>query len=319
MTQPEISIVIPAFNESANLGPLVARLLSSLPSPDCTCEIVIVNDGSTDATAQTLLQLERLHPQVRSIQFARNFGKEAALAAGMQAATGRAVLFMDADLQHPPELVAQMVNAWRQGAHVVNAIKRRRGAEPLIYRWCAKLFNHGMSASLQFNMAGASDYKLLDRRVIQALLDCPERVRFFRGMVAWVGFRQESIMFDVATRHAGETSWSTPALVRYTLRNLLAFSSAPLYWVAATGLAMAVLSFVVLMQTLYTYFFTGAAVGFTTVISLQVMLGGVVLSALGIIAAYLALIYEEVKKRPMYIINQPDTTTPRPREHAHRG
>lgn len=306
MTQPEISIVIPAFNESANLGVLVDRLLSSLQLLHCTCEILIVNDGSTDTTAQTLANLERQHPSVRAIHFARNFGKEAALDAGMRGSTGLAVLFMDADLQHPPELLAQMVHAWRQGAHVVNAIKRRRGAEPLLYRWCAKWFNLGMSASLQLNMAGASDYKLLDRRVVQALLDCPERVRFFRGMVAWVGFQQENITFDVAARHAGESSWSTPALVRYTLRNLLAFSSAPLYWVAVTGLAMAVLSFAMFVQTLYTYFFTGAAVGFTTVISLQVMLGGVVLSALGIIAAYLALIYEEVKRRPMYVINAPD-------------
>ena len=306
MIQPEISIVIPAFNESANLGILVDRVLSSLQPLGCTCEILIVNDGSTDSTAQTLADLGRLHPQLRTIHFARNFGKEAALAAGMEAATGQAVLFMDADLQHPPELLAQMVNAWRQGAHVVNAIKRRRGAEPLLYRWCAKVFNRSMSASLQFNMAGASDYKLLDYRVVQALLDCPERVRFFRGMVAWVGFQQENIAFDVAARHAGQTSWSTGALLRYTLRNLLAFSSAPLYWVAVTGLAMAVLSFAMFGQTLYTYFFTGAAVGFTTVISLQVMLGGVVLSALGIIAAYLALIYEEVKRRPMYVIKSPD-------------
>lgn len=306
MIQPDLSIVVPAYNESANLGVLVTRLLSSLPSPGCNCEILIINDGSTDATAETLAGLERLHPQVRAIHFARNFGKEAALAAGMQAATGQAVLFMDADLQHPPELVVQMLNAWRHGAQVVNATKRRRGTEPWLYRWCAKLFNHSMSASLSFNMAGASDYKLLDRRVVQALLDCPEHVRFFRGMVAWVGFRQEEIVFDVAARHAGESSWSTPALVRYTLRNLLAFSSAPLYWVAITGLAMAVLSFVVLVQTLYTYFFTGAAVGFTTVISLQVMLGGMLLSALGIVAAYLALIYEEVKRRPTYVINHPD-------------
>ena len=306
MIQPDISIVVPAYNESANLGLLMTRLLSGLASTGCTCEILIINDGSTDATPETLKGLELQHPQVRALHFARNFGKEAALAAGMQEATGLAVLFIDADLQHPPELVAQMVNAWRQGAHVVNATKRRRGSEPLIYRWCAKLFNHSMSASLPFNMAGASDYKLLDRRVVQALLDCPEHVRFFRGMVAWVGFRQAEVVFDVAARHAGESSWSTPALVRYTLRNLLAFSSAPLYWVAVTGLFMAVLSFVVLLQTLYTYFFTGAAVGFTTVISLQVMLGGMLLSALGIVAAYLALIYEEVKTRPMYVINNPD-------------
>lgn len=314
MTTPELSVVVPAFNESTNLQPLVNRLLAGLRSVSCSCEILIVNDGSTDGTLEAALALERQYPELRVVSFARNFGKEAALAAGMDAAAGRATLFMDADLQHPPELVGQMLLAWRGGAQVVNAVKRRRGAEPLLYRWCAKLFNHGMSSSLRFNMEGASDYKLLDRCVIQALLDCPERVRFFRGMVAWVGFRQERIEFDVPDRLAGRSSWSSWALLRYTLRNLLAFSSAPLYWVAATGFIMAVLSFVMLLQTLYNYFIAGAAVGFTTVITLQVMLGGVVLSALGVIAAYMALIYEEIKRRPLYVVNHPGTNNPSQRD-----
>lgn len=309
MNTPEISVVVPAFNESANLEPLVSRLLDGLRSLSCTCEILIINDGSTDATLKATAALESQHPEVRAIHFARNFGKEAALAAGVDAALGRATIFMDADLQHPPEMVQQMVLAWRQGAQVVNAVKRRRSAEPLLYRWCAKLFNHSMSTALRSNMAGASDYKLLDRSVIQALRDCPERVRFFRGMVAWVGFRQKSLEFDVPDRHAGQSSWSSWALLRYTLRNLLAFSSAPLYWVAVTGFVMAVLSFAMLVQTLYKYFIDGAAVGFTTVIALQVMLGGMVLSALGVMAAYMALIYEEIKHRPLYIVNRPEDNT----------
>jgi dolichol-phosphate mannosyltransferase len=309
MNTPEISVVVPAFNESANLEPLVSRLLGGFRSVSCTCEILIVNDGSTDGTLEAAAALESQHPEVRAIHFARNFGKEAALAAGMDAALGRATLFMDADLQHPPELVQQMVLAWRRGAQVVNAVKRHRSAEPLLYRWCARLFNHSMSTALRSNMAGASDYKLLDRCVIQALLDCPERVRFFRGLVAWVGFRQERLEFDVPDRHAGQSSWSSWALLRYTLRNLLAFSSAPLYWVAATGFIMAVLSFAMLMQTLYNYFIAGAAVGFTTVIALQVMLGGMVLSALGVMAAYMALIYEEIKRRPLYVVNRPGDNT----------
>lgn len=305
MNTPEISVVVPAFNESANLKPLVSRLIGDLRSVSCTYEILIINDGSTDGTQNIAAELESQYSEVRVIHFARNFGKEAALAAGMDAALGRATIFMDADLQHPPELVQQMVLAWRQGAQVVNAVKRRRSAEPLLYRWCARLFNRGMGTALRFNMAGASDYKLLDRCVIQALLDCPERVRFFRGMVAWVGFRQERLEFDVPDRHAGQSSWSSWALLRYTLRNLLAFSSAPLYWVAATGFIMAVLSFAMLMQTLYNYFIDGAAVGFTTVIALQVILGGMVLSALGVMAAYMALIYEEIKHRPLYVVNRP--------------
>lgn len=303
MTTPEITIVVPAHNESASLAPLVAQLLKRMDMLAIRCEVVIVNDGSTDDTATVIETLASQTPQIKSIHFSRNFGKEAAMAAGMESALGQAVLFIDADMQHPPELIEKMVEAWRSGAHVVNAQKRTRSTEHFAYRWCARLFNQGMSSALQFDMSGASDYKLLDRKVVQALLDCPERVRFFRGLVAWVGFKQVSVAFDVAPRVAGQSSWSTRSLLRYTLQNLLAFSSAPLYWVAVMGFLMALLSFAMLLQTLYTYLFSNVAVGFTTVIALQVILGGMVLCALGVLAAYVGLIYEEVKRRPMYVIN----------------
>jgi polyisoprenyl-phosphate glycosyltransferase len=315
MTAPELSIVVPAFNEAANLPPLVERLATGMDAIGCTCEIIVVDDGSTDDTAAKVRELAQRYPWLRTIALARNFGKEAALAAGMEAAAGRGVLFIDADLQHPPELAQRMVAAWRGGAEVVNAVKRARGTESWLYRGCAALFNRGMSQALRFDMRGASDYKLLDRSVIQALLDCPERVRFFRAMVAWVGFTRAQVEFDVAERHAGRSAWSGGGLLRYTLRNLLAFSSAPLRWVALTGFAFSLLSFVLLLQTLYRYFFGQVAVGFTTVITLQVILGGVILSALGIIAAYIALIYEEVKRRPMYVVKRPQarrTASPAP-------
>ncbi len=302
MIPPELSVVVPAYNEAANLPTLVRRLCAGMAAIGCVCEIIVVDDGSTDATAEVAEALAHEFPRLRLLRFSRNFGKEAALAAGMDAAVGRGVLFIDADLQHPPELAQDMVAAWRAGAQVVDAVKRRRGREPWYYRLCAALFNRGMSRALDFDMSGASDYKLLDRRVVHALLACPERVRFFRGMVAWVGFERAVVEFDVADRHAGDSSWSPRALLRYTLRNLLAFSSAPLYWVALTGFAMAVLSFVMLLQTLYVYLFGEAAVGFTTVIALQVVLGGMILGALGILAAYQALIYEEAKRRPAYVV-----------------
>lgn len=305
MTPPELSIVVPAFNEADNLPPLVERLAASMDAIVCDCEIIVVDDGSTDDTAGRLAELAQRYPRLKTVAFARNFGKEAALAAGMEAAAGRGVLFIDADLQHPPELAQRMVAAWRRGADIVNAVKRARGNESWLYRGCAALFNRSMTQALRFDMTGASDYKLLDRGVVQALLDCPERVRFFRGMVAWVGFTQAQVEFDVADRLAGRSTWSGLGLLRYTLRNLLAFSSAPLRWVALTGFAFSLLSFVLLLQTLYRYFFGHAAVGFTTVITLQVILGGVILSALGIIAAYIALVYEEVKRRPMFVVKRP--------------
>jgi dolichol-phosphate mannosyltransferase len=303
MITPELSVVIPAYNESSNLPVLVDRLLIGLEDLSCTCEIILVNDGSSDATAFVAEQLAHQHPAVRVLHFSRNFGKEAALTAGMDSAAGQGVLFMDADLQHPPELLAQMVQAWRGGAQVVNAVKRSRGHESWLYRLCSRFFNWGMSAAILADMSDASDYKLLDRCVVQALRDCPERVRFFRGLVAWVGFVQVRVDFDVADRHAGKTSWPISALVRYTLQNLLAFSSAPLYWVAFLGLAMSVLSCVLLVQTLYNHMMGLASPGFTTVISLQIILSGIILCGLGVIAVYIAMIYTEIKRRPMYVIN----------------
>lgn len=303
MTTPELSVVIPAYNESSNLPALVDRLLTGLQELSCTCEIILVNDGSSDDTAIVAEQLARNHPAVRVLHFSRNFGKEAAMTAGMDAAAGRGVLFMDADLQHPPELVKQMVLAWRGGAQVVNAVKRSRGHESWLHRLCSRFFNWSMSAAVLADMRGSSDYKLLDRCVVQALRDCPERVRFFRGLVAWVGFAQAQVDFDVADRHAGKTSWPISALVRYTFQNLLAFSSAPLYWVAFVGLGMSVLSCVLLLQTLYKHLMGLSAPGFTTVIALQIILSGMILCGLGVIAVYVAMIYTEIKRRPMYVIN----------------
>lgn len=303
MTTPELSVVIPAYNEGSNLPTLVERLLIGLQNLSCTCEIILVNDGSSDATALVAEQLAHRYPAVRVLHFSRNFGKEAALTAGMDAANGRGVLFMDADLQHPPELVKQMVLAWRGGAQVVNAVKRSRGYESRLHRLCSRFFNWSMSAAILADMRGSSDYKLLDRCVVQALRDCPERVRFFRGLVAWVGFVQAQVDFDVADRHAGKTSWPVSALVRYTFQNLLAFSSAPLYWVAFVGLGMSVLSCVLLLQTLYNHLMGLSSPGFTTVIALQIILSGIILCGLGVIAVYIAMIYTEIKRRPMYVIN----------------
>lgn len=302
MTGPEISVVVPAYNEARNLPALVDRLMSALKPLSCTAEVILVNDGSSDDTAEVAERLARQNPAVKPLHFSRNFGKEAALSAGMNAAVGRGILFMDADLQHPPELIAQMVEAWRGGAQVVNAVKRSRGDESTLYRLCSRLFNWGMTAAVSSDMTGSSDYKLLDQCVVHALRECPERVRFFRGLVAWVGFVQVRVEFDVAQRHAGSTSWPVASLLRYTLHNLLAFSSAPLYWVALVGAGMSVLSGVLLVHTLYNHLMGLAAPGFTTVIALQIILSGMILCALGVISMYVAMIYTEVKRRPTYVI-----------------
>lgn len=301
----DVSVVVPAFNEADGLPRFVEALDRVLAPLNVRAELVIVNDGSRDATERVLTDIARHRPDVVPVNFSRNFGKEAALAAGLAVATGECVVFMDADLQHPPEALPEMLAKWREGFDVVNGRKRRRSHEPALYRKFAAIFNGLMSHAVGGDMAGASDFKLLDRQVVNTLLQFPERNRFFRGMVTWVGYRVADVEFDVQEREIGSTKWSLGGLIRYSLGNLLAFSSLPLVAVAYVGFATVGFGTLLLIQTLYRYFTGTAAIGFTTVIAVQVMLGGMILTALGVISIYLARMYDEQKQRPMFIIRRP--------------
>ncbi|MDS4022559.1 MAG: glycosyltransferase family 2 protein [Candidatus Competibacter sp.] len=271
-------------------------------------EIVIVNDGSSDGTEAYLATVSVENPNVRAINLSRNFGKEAALAAGLASAGGQCLAFIDADLQHPPELIAMMYAEWRRGSDVVNAVKRQRATEPGLYRWLAQAFNRLMTETIGSDMSGASDYKLIDRQVAEVLLNCTERNRFFRGLVAWVGFKVANVEFDVHKREVGDSKWSLWSLIRYSITNIVSFSSMPLRAVGIAGFIMAALGVVLLAQTLIRYAMGEAAIGFTTVIAVQILLSGMVLTALGVISIYLSHMYEEQKQRPIFIIRQPRTS-----------
>lgn len=303
--RPEVSVVVPAYNEADNLRAAVQALSALLGRHARSFEIVIVNDGSRDRTRETLAELAAEFDYVRPVDLSRNFGKEAAMGAGLESAAGDCLIFIDADLQHPPALIPDMLAAWRAGADVVNAVKRDRGDESLVYKAFAGAFNHIMSSSIGSDVSGASDYKLIDRQVADALLACPERSRFFRGLVAWVGFETVNLPFDVQERNAGETKWSPLSLIKYSIRNVLAFSSLPLIGVAYAGFLVVFLGILLLLQTLYNYASGHALSGFTTVIVTQVLLSGMILFALGIIAIYLARMYEEQKSRPLFLIRHP--------------
>lgn len=301
----EISVVVPAYNEQDNLLPVVKALEKILGGVVSSMEILMVNDGSSDQTERVLAELSEAHPSVRGINLARNFGKESAMVAGLECAGGDCIVFMDADLQHPPELIPEMLARWRQGTDVVNAVKRCRGDESPVYRAFANVFNKMMSASIGADVSGASDFKLIDRQVADALMSCPERNRFFRGLVAWAGFKVENLPFDVQDRNAGVTKWSLMGLVKYSIRNVLAFSSWPLLMVAYAGFGVIMLGMLLLGQTLYNYFAGNAMSGFTTVIVVQVLLNGMLLFAQGIIAIYISKMYEEQKSRPVFLIRNP--------------
>jgi dolichol-phosphate mannosyltransferase len=304
VSSPDVSVVLPVYDEEESIALTLAAVREQLARTGASFEIVTVDDGSRDATLARLEQAARDDADVRVVQLSRNFGKEAALAAGLDAARGRAVIVMDADLQHPPSVIPQMVALWRQGHDVVSAVKEARSGEGLTYRALAGLFNLAMGGAAGESFRGASDFKLLDRQVIDALSQCPERSRFFRGLVTWVGFRTAEVPFSVQPRAAGRTKWSVWGLVRYSIRNLVAFTALPLKLVAASGFVTLVLAAGLAIQTLWRYLSGRAVSGFTTVILLQLILGGLLLTSVGIIAIYVAEIYDEVKRRPVFVLKK---------------
>lgn len=304
MTAPDISVVLPMYNEAEMVDRCLAAVTAEMERLGRAFEIVCVNDGSVDRTAELLDAAAARDARVVPVHFARNFGKEAALSAGLEAARGAAVLFMDADLQHPPDLIPQMVARWDEGFDVIDAVKADRGRENPLYRAFAHIFYALMGGAVGQNLRGASDFKLLDRQVVDALLRMPERNRFFRGLVAWVGFRVARVPFQVREREAGTSKWNVRSLVSYSIRNLVAFSAVPLKVVAWLGFATVGLGVVLAAQTLWNWWSGIAVDGFTTVILLMLFLCGLILVSIGVVAYYVAYLYEEQKARPLYVVRR---------------
>jgi polyisoprenyl-phosphate glycosyltransferase len=297
----EISVIIPSYNEQDTLPQTFKKLHETLENITMSFEMIFVNDGSSDDTEIILDEYAAKYSFIKSVHLSRNFGKEAAMSVGLDMAEGDCIIIIDADLQHPPELISVMHKKWCEGYDVVNAVKKSRGNESFLYNFFARSFNHIMSRSVGVNYTGASDFKLLDRQVVQALEGFHERNRFFRGLVAWVGFKSYDVEFDVKERYAGSSKWSIVELIRYSVRNIISFSSWPLLFIAYTGFSVASLGLILLLQTLINYITGNAVGGFTTVIALQILLSGIILFSLGIISIYLAKIYDEQKSRPIAV------------------
>ena len=246
--------------------------------------------------------MSQKHNNIRGIEFSRNFGKEAAILAGLSVGNGDCFVVMDCDLQHPPETIVEMYRLWEQGFEVVEGIKRSRGDESFLHKAFANTFYKIISKLTGFNMGDTSDFKLIDKRVAEVLITIPERKTFFRALTFWVGFKTCSIQYDVAERTIGNTKWSTKSLIKYAVNNIISFSAAPLNLVTYLGIATLFFSFILGAQTLIRYFTNNAIEGFTTVILLILIMGGCILIGLGIVGKYIAAIYEEIKQRPRYII-----------------
>jgi glycosyltransferase involved in cell wall biosynthesis len=300
-----ISIVVPVYNESGCLEALHRRLSLTLDAyPDMQREFVFVDDGSRDDSFATLAMLGAHDPAVRALRFARNFGKEAAMAAGLRAARGEIVVLMDSDLQHPPEVIPQMIEAWRRGAQMVNAVRHSRDTDPLSRRLFSRGFYHFFRMMCEVHIPeGAGDFRLFDRRVVDAINSLPERNRFMKGITSWVGFRQEEVEFEVAERAAGVSSFSFIRLMRYAVDGLSSFSMVPLRVWSLAGVGLALLSALYGIYLIGETLFLGVRTpGFASIMVGMLFLSGVQLISLGVIGEYVGRIFTEVKHRPLYLV-----------------
>ena len=300
---PLISVVIPLYKEAANLRFLLSGVTTALRKTGCPFELIVIDDGSPDDTWKIISEEAKALPNLCGLRLSRNFGKEQALCAGLERARGDVVIVMDGDGQHPPELLPEMVRLWQTtGADIVEAVKTKRGAESITQRFGALLFYVVFSKLAGVNLKGTSDFKLINRRALDAWLQMEERNVFFRGMTAWLGFARVQIPFEVPVRAAGETGWSFPTRFKLALTGLSAFSWLPLQFVTLAGLLFFVFSVLFGIYTLVLQQAGRAVSGFATVILLLLIVGSLLMLSLGIIGEYLARIYEEVKRRPRYVI-----------------
>ena len=299
-----LSVVLPAYNEEKMIKKAAETIGGILKKEKIDYEIVFVDDGSKDATWMEIENAGKEDEHVNGVHFSRNFGKESAMMAGLENAGGDCVVVMDCDLQHPPETIVEMYRLWQQGYEVVEGVKRTRGKESMFHKMSAGLFYKMISKAVKIDMSRASDFKLMDRRAVEALLEMPERNAFFRALSSWIGFKTVSVEFDVHEREVGESKWSTKSLIRYAVSNIVSFSSAPMMLVGFTGILGFLFAVILGIQTLVNYFSGNAVEGFTTVILLILIMGSFILMGMGVIGYYIAKIYEEVKCRPRYIISK---------------
>ncbi|MCR5156256.1 MAG: glycosyltransferase family 2 protein [Butyrivibrio sp.] len=282
----------------------VSVIDKTLSEADITHELLFVNDGSKDSTWEKITEAASSNTNVKGVCFSRNFGKESAIFAGISEAQGECCVVIDCDLQHPPEKIVEMYRLWEQGYEIVEGVKRSRGKESGLHRFAAKSFYSIMSESAGFDMSRASDFKLIDRKAMNVLLNMNEKNAFFRALSSWIGFKSIQVEYDVREREAGVSKWSTKSLIKYALTNIASFSSAPMQLVTIMGLIVFVVGLGATVEALVTFFEGKAQEGFTTVIILQCFTGSFIMLGLGVIGFYISKIYEEVKGRPRYIIDK---------------
>ena len=306
LQRPRISCVIPAYNEALNLPAVLPAIWQQIKTMTDQFEIIVVNDGSRDKTFDVACALSVQYPEIVALDLSRNFGKEAAMTAGLEAAAGDVVILMDADGQHPVALLSTMLQRWHEGLDVVYAVRRTRSDQSLLHTtltgWFYRLINWGSRVKIPRD---AGDFRLMDKRVVDALVALPERNRFMKGLYAWVGFSSMALDYEPLPRQQGERSFGLRGAFRLALTGMLAFSTVPLKLLTVSGLLLSLASMLYIAWVVVEYFYWGIQVpGYATLVVSIMFFSGIQLLALGIMSEYVGRIYDEVKRRPLYLLRQ---------------
>ena len=303
--QPELSVVVPAFNEEDNVVPIFERLVASLSEIVDGLEVLFIDDGSNDSTWKRVTDLARADSRVRGIRFARNFGHQAALTAGVDAARGRAVVIIDGDMQDPPEVIPEMVEKWREGFEVVYGQRQEREGETWFKLVTAAAFYRILRGITNVEIpVDTGDFRLMGPRAVAAFRALPERNRFIRGLVSWIGFPQTAVSYRRQARQQGETKFPVRKMLRFALDGITSFSFFPLRIATWTGFAVSLFAFLYIVVVIVLKAVGVSWLGYTSLMASILFLGGVQLLMIGIMGEYLARIFDEVKRRPLYLVGE---------------
>lgn len=299
-----LSVIVPSYNEEQMIETAANKLTEVLCASQIPHELIFIDDGSNDKTWDNILSVSTDDGKIRGISFSRNFGKEAAIIAGLGEAKGDCAVVIDCDLQHPPEKIPEMYGLWKKGYEIIEGQKSSRGKESVFHSLSAEIFYRLIGKAAGVDMENASDFKLLDRKAINALLNMREKYAFFRALSSWIGFKTTTVEFDVQERTAGVSKWSTFSLFRYAVSNLTSFSTFPIHFITVLGIITFIVSLVLGCIALVQKFTGQALEGFTTVILIMLFTSSIIMISLGIIGYYISRIYEEIKGRPRYIVSK---------------
>ncbi len=298
-----IDIIIPCQNEEENIPHIINEIDKYIKDFRYRYRYIFIDDGSTDNTYEILSELSEERNDITVAKLSRNFGKEAALTLGLERCDSDAVIIIDSDLQHPPSLIPAMIQEWENGADIVDGVKIKRQKEHIIKKFWGLSFNKIMSMLTGMDFVGSSDYKLLNRKAVNILKNMGEKNRFFRGLTNWIGLQHAKIEFKVEQRKSGKTKWNLFKLFQLFVEGITSHSSKPLQIVTVLGIFTLIFSIILGLQTLYNKFFGGAVSGFTTVILVILIIGSIIMISIGVLGIYLSKIYNEVKNRPIYIVD----------------